>query len=112
MEARAVVKYVRISPQKIRKIAGAIKGEPVEKGLNILKFMPQKSAGLLEKVLRSAVANAEESKNLDVDTLVIRNVLIDQGPTLKRFRARARGRGSRILKRTSYITVVVAEDLA
>jgi len=110
MEAKAVVKYVRISPQKVRKIAGAVKGKPVEAGLNILKFMPQKAAGLVEKVLRSAVANAEESKNLDVDTLVIRNIFVDQGPTLKRFRARARGRGSKILKRTSSITIVVAEN--
>jgi len=110
MDAKAVVKYVRISPQKVRKIAGAVKGKPVEAGLNILKFMPQKAAGLVEKVLRSAVANAEESKNLDVDTLVIRNIFVDQGPTLKRFRARARGRGSKILKRTSSITIVVAEN--
>ena len=110
MEAKAVVKYVRISPQKVRKIAGAVKGKPVEAGLNILKFMPQKAAGFVEKVLRSAVANAEESKNLDVDTLVIRNIFVDQGPTLKRFRARARGRGSKILKRTSSITVVIAEN--
>ena len=110
MEAKAVVKYVRISPQKVRKIAGAVKGKPVEAGLNILKFMPQKAAGLVEKVLRSAVANAEESKNLDVDTLVIRNIFVDQGPTLKRFRARARGRGSKILKRTSSITIVIAEN--
>jgi len=110
MDAKAVVKYVRISPQKVRKIAGAVKGKPVEAGLNILKFMPQKAAGLVEKVLRSAVANAEESKNLDVDTLVIRNIFVDQGPTLKRFRARARGRGSKILKRTSSITIVIAEN--
>ena len=110
MEAKAVVKYVRISPQKVRKIVGAVKGKPVEAGLNILKFMPQKAAGLVEKVLRSAVANAEESKNLDVDTLVIRNIFVDQGPTLKRFRARARGRGSKILKRTSSITIVIAEN--
>jgi len=110
MAAKAVVKYVRISPQKVRKIADAVKGKPVEAGLNILKFMPQKAAGLVEKVLRSAVANAEESKNLDVDTLVIRNIFVDQGPTLKRFRARARGRGSKILKRTSSITIVIAEN--
>lgn len=112
MEAKAVVKYVRISPQKVRKIAGAVKGTPVETGLNRLKFMPQKAAGLVEKVLRSAVANAEENKNLDVDTLIIQNIFVDQGPTLKRFRARARGRGSRILKRTSSITVIVAEKTA
>lgn len=110
MEVKAVAKYVRISPQKVRKIVGAIKGKPVESGLNSLKFMPQKAAGLVEKVLRSAVANADHNNDLDVDTLVIRNVIVDAGPTLKRFRARARGRGSRILKRTSHITVIVAEE--
>ena len=69
--------------------------------------MPQKAARIVEKILRSAVANAEQASELDVDTLVIRNVIVDQGPTLKRFRARARGRGTRIIKRTSHITVVL-----
>ncbi len=110
METRAVAKHVRISPQKVRKIIGAVKGKPAETGLNILKFMPQKSAGLVEKVLKSAISNADQNEDMDVDTLVIRNIIVDQGPTLKRFRARARGRGSRILKRTSHITVIVAED--
>lgn len=108
MEVRAVAKYIRISPQKVRMITGSVKGKPVETGLNALKFMPQKSAGILEKILRSAVANADQ-KELDVDSLVIRNIIVDQGPTLKRFRARARGRGTRILKRTSHITVILAE---
>ncbi|MBW1898541.1 MAG: 50S ribosomal protein L22 [Deltaproteobacteria bacterium] len=110
METKAVAKHVRISPQKVRKIIGAVKGKPAETGLNILKFMPQKSAGLVEKVLKSAISNADQNEDMDVDTLVIRNIIVDQGPTLKRFRARARGRGSRILKRTSHITVIVAED--
>lgn len=110
MEVKAVAKHVRISPQKVRKIIGTIKGKPVESGLNSLKFMPQKSAGIVEKVLRSAVANADHNNELDVDSLVIRNVIVDPGPTLKRFRARARGRGSRILKRTSHITVIVADE--
>ncbi len=112
MEARAVTKYVRISPQKVRRIIGAIKGRPVEHGLNTLRFMPQKAAGIVEKTIRSAVANADENMGLDVDSLVIKNVIADQGPVLKRFRARARGRGTRILKRTSHITVILAEDLA
>jgi large subunit ribosomal protein L22 len=111
MEAKAVAKYIRISPQKVRKIVGAIKGEPVEAGLNMLKFMPQKSAGIVEKVLRSAIANADQNQDVDIDSLVVRNIIVDQGPMLKRFRARARGRGSRILKRTSHITVIVAEEL-
>jgi len=110
MEVKAVAKYIRISPQKVRKITGAVKVKPVETALNTLKFMPQKSAGLVGKVLRSAVANADQNANLDVDNLIVRNILVDQGPTLKRFRARARGRGSRILKRTSHITVIVAEE--
>jgi len=111
MEAKAVAKYIRISPQKVRKIVGAIKGEPVEAGLNMLKFMPQKSAGIVEKVLRSAIANADQNQDVDIDSLVVRNIIVDQGPMLKRFRARARGRGARILKRTSHITVIVAEEL-
>ncbi len=110
MEARAVAKYVRISPMKVRKLIDSIKGKPVELGLNSLKFMPQKAAGLIEKVLRSAVANADQKENIDVDSLVIRNITVDQGPTLKRFRARARGRGSRILKKTSHITVILEEE--
>ena len=110
MEVKAVAKHVRISPQKVRKLVGAIKGKPVGSGLNSLKFMPQKAAGIVEKVLRSAVANADHNNDLDVDTLLIKNVIVDAGPTLKRFRARARGRGSRILKRTSHITVIVAEE--
>lgn len=109
MEVKAVAKYIRISPQKVRRITGAVKGKPVETALATLKFMPQKSAGLVGKVLRSAVANADQNENIDVDNLIVRNILVDQGPTLKRFRARARGRGSRILKRTSHITVIVAE---
>jgi len=109
MEVRAVTKYVRISPLKVRKLVDAIKGKPVEAGLNALKFMPQKAAAIVEKIVRSAAANADQNPNIDVDSLVIRNLIVDQGPTLKRFKARARGRGSRILKRTSHITVILAE---
>ena len=110
MEVKAVSKYVRISPQKARKLADAIKGKPVEAGMDMLKFMPQKAAGIVEKVVRSAASNADNNHGLDVDSLVIRNLIVDQGPTLKRFRARARGRGARILKRTSHITVILADD--
>ena len=112
MEVKAVSKYVRVSPQKVRMLTDAIKGKPVEAGLNMLKFMPQKAAAIVEKVVRSAAANADQMPDVDVDTLVIRNLIVDQGPTLKRFRARARGRGSRILKRTSHITVILAEEPA
>ena len=110
MEVRAVSKYVRISPTKVRMVVDAVKGKPVEDGLNTLKFMPQKAASLVEKTIRSAVANAEQNADLDIDQLIIRNVIADQGPTLKRWRARARGRGTRILKRTSHITVILAEE--
>jgi large subunit ribosomal protein L22 len=104
MEVKAVSKYMRISPRKVRKLVGAIKGRPVEAGLEILKFMPQKAAKILDKIIRSAVANADQNPDIDIDLLVIHNIVADQGPTLKRWRARARGRGTRILKRTSHIT--------
>ena len=110
MEVKAVTKYVRISPQKVRMVVEAVKGQPVQNGLDRLKFMPQKAARLVAKTLRSAVANADQHSDVDVDRLIIRSVIADQGPTLKRFRARARGRGTRILKRSSHITVVLAEE--
>ena len=110
-EVKAVSKFVRISPSKIRKISGSVKGQAVEKGLNALKFMPQKAARIVEKTVRSAVANAEQTMNADVDTLMISNITADQGPVLKRFKARARGRGTRILKRTSHVTVTLAETV-
>lgn len=109
MEVKATGKHLRISPQKVRQIVEAVKGKPVETGLNALKFMPQKSAAIVEKILRSAIANADHNSDLDVDSLVIKNIIVNEGPMLKRFRPRARGRGSRILKRTSHITVVVDE---
>ena len=110
MEVRAVSKYVRISPRKVHKVIGAVKGKPVENGIQILKFMPQKAASILEKIVRSAVANADHNADFDIDSLVIRNITADQGPSLKRWKARARGRGTRILKRTSHITVILTEE--
>ena len=110
MEVRAVSKYVRISPRKVHKVIGAVKGKPVENGIQTLKFMPQKAASILEKIVRSAVANADHNADIDIDSLVIRNITADQGPSLKRWKARARGRGTRILKRTSHITVILAEE--
>jgi large subunit ribosomal protein L22 len=109
MDIRARGKFLRISPQKVRLVADVVKGKPVEIGLNVLKFMPNKAAGLVEKILRSAVANADQNAKLNVDSLVIKNVVVDGGPTMKRFSARARGRGTRILKRSSHITVIVAQ---
>jgi large subunit ribosomal protein L22 len=109
MEVKAAARYVRISPQKVRMLTDAIKGKPVDKALSMLRLMPQKAAGIVEKVLRSAVANADQQADIDIDTLIVGNLLVDCGPTLKRFRARARGRGTRILKRSSHVTVVLTE---
>jgi len=110
-EVKAVLKYVRISSQKVRRLIEAVKGKPVQAGLDILQFMPQKAANIMEKIIRSTVANADQNPDIDVDSLVIRNIIANQGPTLKRFKPRARGRGTRILKRTTHITVILAEDL-
>ena len=111
MEVKAITKYVRISPFKLRGPVEVVKGKPVEEALNMLKFMPLKAAGIISKTLKSAVANAEHNNDMDVDGLIVKNILVDQGPTLKRFRARARGRGARILKRSSHITVIVEETV-
>ncbi|MBW1989482.1 MAG: 50S ribosomal protein L22 [Deltaproteobacteria bacterium] len=109
MQVQATAKYMRISPRKVRRVADVVKGKPVEAGLNTLKFMPQKAAAMVSKVIQSALANAESQTNMDVDSLVIKNIYADQGPTLKRWRPRAQGRVGRILKRTSHITVVLDE---
>lgn len=108
MEVRAILRYARVSPQKVRWVANVIKGKPVEEGLQVLKFMPNKSARILKKIVDSAVSNANQKSGIDVDELKIKNITADSGPMLKRFRARARGRGTRILKRTSHITVTLA----
>jgi large subunit ribosomal protein L22 len=110
MEVKSIARYIRISPTKVRKVAVAVKGKPVEEALNVLGFMPQRSARVLAKVIRSAVANADQQPEIDVDSLSISNIAVNQGPTLKRFRPRAMGRANRILKRTSHITVVLAEQ--
>ena len=109
METKAVAKYLRLSPQKARLVARNVKGLPVEDAINLLRFTPKKAAKLINKVLNSAVANAEQLPGVDIDSLVVKQVLINEGPTLKRIRPRAMGRANRILKRTSHITVVVAE---
>ncbi|PIE56305.1 MAG: 50S ribosomal protein L22 [Desulfobulbus propionicus] len=109
METKAVAKYIRISPQKARVVADVIRGKDVDTALTTLRFMPKKAARILRKVIESAVANADQNESIDVDTLYIKSILIDGGPMLKRFRPRAQGRATRILKRTSHITVVVDE---
>jgi large subunit ribosomal protein L22 len=109
MEAKATAKYVRISPRKARIVAEIIKGKPVEDALNILKYTPKKAAKIINKVLNSALANAEENYSLDVDNLYVKQVRVDGGPSWKRIQPRAMGRAYRILKRTSHITVIVDE---
>jgi large subunit ribosomal protein L22 len=109
METVAKLSYARISPQKCRLVADQVRGLPVDQALQILAFSPKKAAGLVKKVLESAIANAEHNDGADIDELKVAKIYVDQGPTLKRMRARAKGRGTRILKRTSHITVAVAE---
>ena len=109
MEVRAVTRYVRIAPRKARLVTELIKGKPVEEALTLLRFVPKKAARLVDKTLRSAVANAEQNPNIDVDTLYIKRIFVDGGPTMKRWRARAMGRATRIIKRTSHITVILDE---
>ena len=108
MVTKAQAKYIRIAPRKVQVIIPAIKGRKVEEAISILQFMPRKGARILQKVLHSAVANAEQNK-VDIDTLVVKTVLVDGGPTLKRFMPRAMGRAYPILKRTSHITVFLEE---
>lgn len=109
MEVKAVAKYVRISPRKARLVAELIKNKPIEDALNILKFTPKKAARLIEKVLSSAIANAEHNMSLDIDSLYVKRVLVDEGPTMKRIKPYAMGRAFYIRKRTSHITVIVDE---
>lgn len=108
-EGKAITKYIRISPFKVRGIANEIRGKNINEALGILRFTPRKSASLLKKSLESAISNAENNNNLNKDVLYVSEVFIDEGPTLKRFKPRARGSANRILKRTSHITVVVKE---
>ena len=109
MEVKAVTRYVRIAPRKARLVTDLIKGKPVEEALTILRFVPKKAARLVDKTLRSAVANAEQNPNIDVDTLYIKRIFVDGGPTMKRWRPRAMGRATQIIKRTSHITVILDE---
>ena len=109
METRAVARFVRISPRKVRLVMDEVRGKKVEDALNLLTFAPQKGARLLRKLIRSAVSNAQHNSNLDPDSLVIKSVYADEGPTLKRFIPRAQGRATQIRKRTSHLTVILDE---
>ena len=110
METSAKHRYARISPQKCRLVADQVRGMPVEKALTLLNFSNKKAAVLVRKVLESAIANAEHNEGADIDELKVSTIFVDQGPSMKRMRARAKGRGNRILKRTSHITVTVADS--
>jgi large subunit ribosomal protein L22 len=109
MEAKAILRCARISPHKARLLADEVRGMPVGRATNLLQFSDKKAAHLIKKVLLSAVANAENNLGADVDELKISKIFVDEGAILKRMHARAKGRGSRISKRTSHITVVVGE---
>jgi large subunit ribosomal protein L22 len=109
MQTTAKYKNARISPQKCRLVADVVRGKPVGQALSILKFMPKKGADLVRKALESAIANAEHNHGADIDELTVSRIEIDAAPMLKRFHARAKGRGNRIVKRNSHITISVAD---
>ena len=109
MQVAAKLKYARISPQKCRLVADMVRGQPVGQALSTLRFTPKKGAKLVRKVLESAIANAENNHNADIDALRVDRIEIDAAPMLKRFHARAKGRGNRIVKRNSHIIVTVGD---
>jgi len=109
MEARATAKYIDVSPRKARLVADAVRGQTAKRALAMLEFMPQKSAQHIRKVIQSAVANAENNYSMDVDLLYVSTIFVNEGPTQRRFRPRAHGRVSPLLKRTSHVTAIVAE---
>ncbi|HHW18381.1 MAG TPA: 50S ribosomal protein L22 [Firmicutes bacterium] len=109
MEARACVRHVRISPTKVRIVADLVRGKPVKEALAILKFTPKRASIVVEKAIRSAAANAENNFDMDKDSLIVSEIHVGQGPTLKRYHPRQRGQAFPILKRTSHLTVVVKE---
>src|SRR6266704_1718600 len=111
MEVRATYKYAKISPFKAREITREIQGLPVSAALDLVAFSPKKAAMLISKTLKSAVANAENNANLRVDGLVVKEAIVGEGPTMKRMMPRARGSGSRILKRTSHIRIVLTDEI-
>jgi large subunit ribosomal protein L22 len=112
MEVRSIYKYARISPFKVREVTREIQGLPVSAALDVLAFTPKKAAFLINNTLKSAIANAENNANLKADGLVVKEAVVGEGPTFKRMMARARGSGSRILKRTSHIRIVLSDEIA
>src|ERR1700731_3108801 len=110
MEVRSIYKYARISPFKVREVTREIQGLPVSAALDILAFTPKKAAFLINKTLKSAIANAENNANLKADVLVVKEAVVGEGPTFKRMMTRARGSGARILKRTAHIRIVLTDE--
>ena len=111
MDAKAIYRYARIAPRKVRLVADLVRGLPVSRALEVLAFTHKAASSILTKLINSAVANAGQKEDVDVDRLVIAQIYVDQGPMLKRFLPRAMGRATKIQKKTSHITVVVAEDV-
>jgi len=110
MEARAVAKYIRMSPQKVRLVVDLVRGKKVEEAKQVLLFTRKYAAGHISKVLNSALANAKQNPNIDENILYVKEIYVDNGPSLKRWRARAQGRAASIKKRMSHITVVLGEE--
>src|SRR6188474_1976663 len=111
MEVRSIYRYAKISPFKVREVTRAIQGLPVSAALDLVAFSPKKAAGLVSKTLKSAVANAENNANLRVSGLVVKEATVGEGPTMKRMMPRARGSGSRILRRSSHIRIVLTDEI-
>jgi len=109
MEVKAVAKYIRIAPRKLRIVMNLIRGKSVNEAFAILKFTPKVGSEVVEKVLRSAVANAEHNNDMNVENLIVSSCFVDQGPTLKRIHPRSRGQAFKILKHSSHVTVCVSE---
>ncbi|MCC7121641.1 MAG: 50S ribosomal protein L22 [Gammaproteobacteria bacterium] len=109
MATSAILRSAHITPQKARLVADQIRGLPVERAINILTFSNKKAAALIKKVLMSAIANAEHNQGADVDELKVKTIMVDEGPIMKRWMPRARGRANQIFKRTSHVTVIVEE---
>ena len=109
METRAILRGARMSAQKGRLVADMVRGQPVDKALNILAFTPKKGAAIIKKVLESAIANAEHNDGADIDALKVKSVLVERGAFLKRFQARAKGRGNRVLKHSCHIYITVGD---
>jgi len=109
LEAKAIEKFIRISPRKLRYVADIIRSKRVDDAVDILTFTPKKAALIIRKAVQSAAANATENHKMKEDDLVVEKVFIDEGPALKRFRPRARGRAAKIKKRTSHLTVIVSD---